>query len=369
MEERYNLGKILSSKECILNYIYAIEKDIKEKYIKEKQNELRNIKTKLNEDINKIEGKLKNSIGENRNLLRINKNRFIDFLCNSCNVRELIKSISYNFKHYTNGELIPHFFDENDKEILTYNETLFKDENNKLNRLRKFDYCRFTYKRESCVRISKGEESCFIWCLFYSMLKHIVDNRNSKKEFMGLEYIFIDDPVSSLDENHLIELAIDIAEVIKKDESCLKFIITTHNSLFYNVLHSELNSKVNKKKLSSYMLTKNNDNTFNLEEKKGDSNSSFSYHLFLKEIIEKAIAENKVQKYHLAFLRNLYERTANFLGYPNWYEILPEEDRVCCGRILNLSHHSQLSYDTVAEPNEEEKEKIKHLFNHLNDRF
>lgn len=92
----------------------------------------------------------------------------------------------------------------------------------------------------------------------------------STHQFYSLEYVFIDDPVSSLDENHLIELAVNVAELIKSSPEELKFIITSHNHVIYN----ELNSKV------GYMLDKNEDGTFELKEKGRDSNKSFSFHLF-----------------------------------------------------------------------------------------
>ena len=92
----------------------------------------------------------------------------------------------------------------------------------------------------------KGEESNFIWSVFYSLLEQMIEERNitdasdrSTPDFDNLEYLFIDDPVSSLDENHLIELAVDLAKLIKTSKSDLKFIISTHSPLFYNVLHNE----------------------------------------------------------------------------------------------------------------------------------
>ena len=93
------------------------------------------------------------------------------------------------------------------------------------------------------IKISKGEESCFIWCFFYSLLEQIIEARNEgdvENAEDAYKYIFIDDPVSSLDENHLIEIACDIARLIKQDASKLQFIITTHNPLFFNVLVHEL---------------------------------------------------------------------------------------------------------------------------------
>ncbi|HAC26522.1 MAG TPA: anticodon nuclease, partial [Marinobacter hydrocarbonoclasticus] len=73
-------------------------------------------------------------------------------------------------------------------------------------------------------------------------------------QFDQLEYVFIDDPVSSLDENHLIELAVNLAGLIKSSQSGLKFIITTHSPLFYNVLHNELGLNKNGKKEGGYLL-------------------------------------------------------------------------------------------------------------------
>ncbi|MBU3118646.1 AAA family ATPase [Acinetobacter nosocomialis] len=102
------------------------------------------------------------------------------------------------------------------------------------------------------IKISKGEESNLIWCIFYSFLCLIEEelsspeDRRSTNDFNNLEYVFIDDPVSSLDDNHLIMLAVDIARLIKSSSSRLKFIITTHNPLFFNVLSNEFNNKLAK---------------------------------------------------------------------------------------------------------------------------
>src|SRR5690606_3979088 len=88
------------------------------------------------------------------------------------------------------------------------------------------------------------------------------ENRTTDK-FNHLEYVFIDDPVSSLDDNHLIELAVDVARLVINSESDLKFIITTHNPLFYNVLFNEFNRVKRTKKL---ILNKRDDGTYSLHE-------------------------------------------------------------------------------------------------------
>ena len=171
--------------------------------------------------------------------------------------------------------------------------------------------------------------------------------------------MFIDDPVSSLDENHLIELAINLAQLINSSQSSLKFIITTHNPLFYNVLYNELNSKV------CYLLERLDDGSFALIEKHGDSNKSFSYHLYLKQTIEQAIADNQVQKYHFTLLRNLYEKTASFLGYPKWSDLLPDNKQLYFNRIIQFTSHSTLSNEAIAQPTPQEKETVRLLLEHL----
>lgn len=258
------------------------------------------------------------------------------------------------FQRYTSDKLTPKFNE-------TYNEISFSIEGG-------------NEERTENIKISRGEESCFIWCVFYSLLKEVIEvlsiaesENRSTSQFNDLEYIFIDDPVSSLDENHLIELAVNVAELIKSSPKELKFILTTHNPLFYNVIYNELGLKAKNKENSpcAYMLDKNEDGTFDITSKFGDSNKSFSYHLFLKQTIEEAVKSGNIQKYHFILLRNLYEKTANFLGYPQWSDLLPDDKQTYYNRIIQFTSHSTLSNETVAEPTSAEKQIVKYLLNHL----
>ncbi len=189
-----------------------------------------------------------------------------------------------------------------------------------------------------------------------------ITNR-STDVFNNLKYVFVDDPVSSLDENHLIELAVNLAGLIKSSQSPdLKFIVTTHSPLFYNVLFNELNSK------ACYMLERLEDGSFTLTEKHGDSNKSFSYHLHLLRTIEQAIADQKVERYHFTLLRNLYEKTASFLGYPSWSELLPDDKQLYYNRVIQFTSHSTLSNEAVAQPTPAEQATVKLLTDHLKNR-
>ena len=251
------------------------------------------------------------------------------------------------FHHYCDEKLMPKF----------------DIENNQIT----FSFARGDDTPEENIKLSKGEESNFVWSIFHTLIEQAVAELNisepterSTNEFDELKYIFIDDPVSSLDENHLIQLAVDLAKLIKDTQSEIKFIITTHNPLFYNVLYNEIGNK------ACYMLRRNEDETFELEEKDGSSNKSFSYHLFLKKLLEDIEAKD-IQKYHFILLRNLYEKTANFLGYSGWSNLLPNDDakQSYYSRIINFTSHSTLSNEVVAEPTDAEKNIIKYLLEHL----
>lgn len=277
-------------------------------------------------------------------------------------------NITTHFQRYTNDKLTPRFNEQN----------TIKDKDNNDVTIPAYSEVRFSFERgddsgSDFVKISKGEESCFIWSVFYSLLEQTINVLNVAEEgdretdqFNDLEYVFIDDPVSSLDDNHLIELAVNISELIKSSQfeiSKLKFVITTHNPLFYNVLYNELGIKVGN------ILSKLEDGTFELIEKKGDSNKSFSYHLFLKQTIQEAIDNNAIQKYHFTLLRNLYEKTASFLGYPRWSELLPDDKQTYYNRVIQFTSHSTLSNEAVADPTEPEKQTVKFLLDHLTTNF
>ncbi len=290
--------------------------------------------------------------------LKIQPNSFTDWVLE---VEGQDQNIITNFQRYSNEKLMPRFNPEytvngeNDKEIIVkaFSEVTFS--------LKSGD------ESSGNLKISKGEESNFIWSIFYTLLDQVIgilnvaeaDQRDTN-QFDQLEYVYIDDPVSSLDENHLIQLAVNLGRLIKSSESEIKFIISTHHPLFYNVLYNEVGAK------SGYILSRFDDGTYDLEEKRGDSNKSFSYHLHIKNLIEQAIEKNSVQRYHFALLRNLYEKTANFLGYERWSELLPGDKKAYASRIMNFFPHNTLSNEEIAEPTAPEKEMVRLLLANLN---
>lgn len=270
-----------------------------------------------------------------------------------------------HFQHYTDERLTPLF----------NAEYTIKNNDNKDIIIPAFSEVTFSYQRgndeySDNIKISKGEESCFIWNVFYSLLEEVIEVLNvtdpidrETNKFDNFEYVFIDDPVSSLDDNHLIELAVNLAQLIKNSKSDLKFFITTHNALFYNVLHNEFKKAAFKK----YFLKKDEHGQYNLESQSSDA--PFSYHLFLKAEIEKAIETGQVQKYHFNFLRNILEKTSTFLGYENWGEILPKttdgKTDPYESRIINISSHSKHSAEEIVQLTENDKRVLAYLLKEI----
>ena len=54
------------------------------------------------------------------------------------------------------------------------------------------------------IKVSRGEENIFIWCFFLAIVQLVLDGAEAYK---WVKYIYIDDPISSLDEHNAIAVA------------------------------------------------------------------------------------------------------------------------------------------------------------------
>ncbi|MGH8494246.1 MAG: AAA family ATPase [Moraxellaceae bacterium] len=286
------------------------------------------------------------------------------------------RNIVTNFQRYTNNKLTPRFNEEYKFKEIDGNEVTVKA----------FSEATFSLeggndKHSGNLKISKGEESNFIWSIFYTLLEQAIFTLNDIQPdypeptpFDNLEYVFIDDPVSSLDDNHLIQLAVDLAQLVKSNKSNVNFIITTHNPLFFNVLCNEFGSDEKtenyswkSKFLRKSRLEKNGDGSFQLIEQPNDS--PFAYHLHLISQLEEAIKSGQIEKYHFNLLRNVLEKTATFLGHKRWEHLLPEAadglPNPYAKRIVNFSSHSKHAAEEVAPLKPEEKKVLGELVKHI----
>lgn len=271
--------------------------------------------------------------------IKIQPNLFTDWLLRDEGKE---KEISDYFAYYTNSKLSANFNDD-------FSEVTFALQGS-------------DEEGADRIKISKGEESCFIWSVFYATLKLVIDELNTEKDnrstnrFDHLQYVFIDDPVTSLDENRIIELAIDLAQQIEKCDVSVKFIITTHNPLFYNVMSNEI------KKIKKYTLNKFEDGTYSLDELNSDT--PFSYHLHLLLELQHAIKTDEIKKYHFNMIRNILEKTSVFLGHTRWGELLEKLEKGNAryqARLINISSHSKLSNLEASNITDSDKNMLRDL--------
>ncbi len=86
------------------------------------------------------------------------------------------------------------------------------------------------------IKVSRGEENMFIWCFFLAVAQLVIDGQEA---YDWVKYLYIDDPISSLDENNAIAVAAHLAQMLK-GQNRLKVVISSHHTLFFNVLCNEM---------------------------------------------------------------------------------------------------------------------------------
>ena len=97
------------------------------------------------------------------------------------------------------------------------------------------------------IKVSRGEENIFIWCFFLAIVQLVLDGAEAYK---WVKYIYVDDPISSLDENNAVMVAHHLAEMLKDSPNWLRLVVSSHHVLFFNVLCNEM------KKPRKYFLTR-----------------------------------------------------------------------------------------------------------------
>ena len=191
------------------------------------------------------------------------------------------------------------------------------------------------------IKISRAEESLFIWSVYHAVLDLMVDTLSDDIEnrttdvFNDVKYIVIDDPVSSIDDTRIVSLAIDLVDTVNKlKELGLKVIILTHHALFFNVVKNIMGDKATSWSLSS---------SYEGICRKDIKDSPFAYHLFAMMLIKQAIEDNTIERYHFNLFRAILEKTANFLGYKHYISLLTGENKDETYRILNIYSHSRIA--------------------------
>ncbi len=205
------------------------------------------------------------------------------------------------------------------------------------------------------IKISRGEENLFIWCFFLAICQLAMDKDSA---YSWVKYIYIDDPISSLDENNAIAVACDLANLLTKEGSEIKTVISTHHSLFFNVLFNEFGRKVKNKR---YFLHFKEPNDYTLQDT-GDT--PFFHHISTLSELKQVVESDKLYTYHFNALRSILEKTTSFFGYDKIDKCIHGlEDEVLFERALQLFSHGKYSIFDPVEMGDDNKDLFKRILN------
>ena len=206
------------------------------------------------------------------------------------------------------------------------------------------------------IKISRGEENLFVWCFFLAIVQLVKDEALS---YDWVKYIYIDDPISSLDDNNVVALACQLSELLK--DCKIKTVISTHHALFFNVMYNELRKESTASRFLSF------DKETNKYIVKNTGDTPFFHHIALLKELKKVADSGKIYTYHFNILRNILEKTAAFHGFDDFSACIKQEDEnlddVIFARITNLLSHGNHSIFNPVEMVQDNKEIFKNILN------
>lgn len=244
-----------------------------------------------------------------------------------------------------------------------YDFTLNQNENPELG-IQSVSFFLETENGMKTIKISRGEERIFVWCFFLALFELDVWVGEQDAHF------FIDDPVSSLDDQNIFITANSIMDTIEKnDVKRKKFIITTHHLGLFSVLYDRLKKgekSATYKNLTKCYILKNEGNELVLKKHEKDV---FLFHLHLLQTLDLAMKE-QLFRYHFVLLRQLLENISSFLGVGRIDYTLEQigVDKEKANRINSLSHKNVYVFEHH-EMSAEEKDLFEEILTNIHKHY
>lgn len=218
------------------------------------------------------------------------------------------------------------------------------------------------HRTEEGIKVSRGEENIFIWCFFLAIVQLALDGAEA---YVWVKYVYVDDPISSLDEQNAIAVATHLARMLKKEDSTLKTVISTHHTLFFNVLFNEL------KRANKYFLCRYRAAGGYVLRNTGDT--PFFHHVAALTELYEAERSGELYTHHFNMLRAIMEKTASFHGHANFSDCIRQReddvDGVLYTRIINLLSHGNYSLYEPREMMDENKEHFRNILHEFINRY
>jgi len=203
-----------------------------------------------------------------------------------------------------------------------------------------------TVRREG-IKVSRGEESIFIWCFFLAILQLTLDGADA---YNWVEHVYIDDPVSSLDEHNAIVVGNHLVQLYREAQRPIRTVVSTHHALFFNVLHYELKNHI-PGAVQCVLKRDRVGSGYLLSEQVGDTPQF--YHVTALEELWSIAQSGQAKTFHFNVLRTILEKTALFMGHRHFSECIktgPDDaDGILHQRFVDLLSHGKYS---MYEPTE-----------------
>lgn len=219
------------------------------------------------------------------------------------------------------------------------------------------------------IKVSRGEENLFVWCFFLAVARLAIDGQEA---YRWVKYIYIDDPISSLDDNHAVAVAAQLAKMLKsmdvvddaeapnETKRGIKVVISSHHHLFFNLICNELTGD---KKAKLCFLHKD---AGGFALKNTGKTPRYHHVAVLKQLCE--VAESgEIFTYHFSMLRGILERTATFHGFTKFSDCIKQgsddPDGAIHARLVNLLSHGNYSLYEPVEMLPENKDHFRQILN------
>lgn len=182
------------------------------------------------------------------------------------------------------------------------------------------------------IKVSRGEERTFVWCFYLALLG--VD------EWSGIQdsHIFIDDPVSSLDEHNIYITANTVFKQIEENYLNKKIILTTHHIGLFSILSNRLGRNPTYRNIHERRFLKKDEQGLSLQAIR---KNALPYHLHIAQLLNNAL-QDQLYVYHGVMLRQLIESVSAFLGDGTIKYVLVEigvqDVEAAITAIHNMSH-------------------------------
>jgi hypothetical protein len=206
------------------------------------------------------------------------------------------------------------------------------------------------------IKVSRSEENLFIWCFYLAVLQMVLEGDAA---YDWVNYIYIDDPISSMDEGNAIAIANHLAHMLTKSGKVIPTLISSHHALFFNVLCNELRGKV----LPLHLKNAANGTDYLLSP---SGSSPFLHHLANLVELDKAQATGDIKRHHFNMLRCIMEQTAIYCGLDRWSDCIKfadtELDKALHKRMIDVMSHADYLIQEPEDLNERFKEDFRAIF-------